>query len=231
MAIIGIIPARGGSKGIPGKNLVSCGGQPLISHTITAACEATRIDRVLVSTDDTGIADVARQWGAEVPFLRPERLSVDDAPMLGVVQHALEWLTSEGSTVDALVLLQPTSPLRRASHIDAAVELFFRAEATSVVSVVEVPHRFHPISVLTSDNGLLRPYLPNALTVTRRQDKPPVYARNGPAIVVCAPATLLGGMLYGDRCMAFPMSHRESVDIDDLEDLELADWLIQRRSS
>ncbi|KPK56530.1 MAG: hypothetical protein AMS22_00885 [Thiotrichales bacterium SG8_50] len=231
MAIIGLVPARGGSKGIPGKNLVACGGQPLISHSIVAARDAARIDRVVVSTDDPGIADVARQWGAEVPFLRPERLSSDDAPMLGVVQHALEWLMSEGSNVDALVLLQPTSPLRRGCHIDAAVELFFRTKATSVVSVVEVPHRFHPISVLISDNGLLRPYLPHAPAVARRQDKPPVYARNGPAILVCAPATLISGSLYGDRCVAFPMSHRESVDVDDMEDLALADWLMQRQSS
>lgn len=230
MTVIALIPARGGSKGIPGKNLVACGGKPLIAHTILAAREAARIQRVLVSTDDKGIESIARVWGAEVPFLRPPELSGDDAPMFGVMQHALEWLESQAQQVDALVLLQPTSPLRRASHIDAAVDLFFRQRASSVVSVVEVPHRFYPLSVLRLENGLLWPYLPETPIITRRQDKPPVYARNGPAIVVCAPATLREGTLYGTRCVPFLMPASASIDIDTIEDLEMAEQFLRREA-
>lgn len=227
MSIVALIPARGGSKGIPGKNIASCGGKPLIAHTILAAREAAGIDRVLVSTDDDNIAAVALDWGAEVPFRRPESLSGDEVPMIGVLQHALSWLESAREQVDALVLLQPTSPLRRAAHIDGALGLFLQHRPTSVVSIVEVPHRFHPMSVLKLEQGYLSPYLENAAAPARRQEKPPVFARNGPAILVSTPAAIRSGTLYGDRCMAYPMPHRESIDIDDPEDLELANLLMQ----
>lgn len=228
MAVVAIVPARAGSKGIPGKNLIACGGRPLIAHSILAAREAARVDRVIVSTDDEGIATVAREWGAEVPFLRPAELANDETPMLGVLLHALSWLEAAGETVEALVLLQPTSPLRRAVHVDEAIEMFFRNRASSVVSVVEVPHAFNPVSVMKLEDGFLHPYLTAGGVITRRQDKPVVYARNGPAVLVSAPQTLRQGVLYGDRCMAYPMSHRESVDIDDPEDLELANLLMQQ---
>lgn len=231
MAVVALIPARAGSKGIPGKNLIACGGRPLIAHSIIAAREANRVDRVIVSTDDEGIASVARQWGAEVPFLRPAELANDAAPMLGVLLHALSWLEAAGETVEALALLQPTSPLRRANHVDAAVELFFRQRASSVVSVVEVPHSFNPVSVMRLDDGLLHPYLAAGATISRRQDKPVVYARNGPAVLVSAPDTLRQGSLYGDRCVPLMMSTRESIDIDCMDDLEMAEWLLGRRSA
>jgi CMP-N,N'-diacetyllegionaminic acid synthase len=192
-----------------------------------AAREATRVNRVIVSTDDEGIATIARQWGAEVPFLRPAELANDAAPMLGVLLHALFWLEAAGESVEALVLLQPTSRLRCARHVDEAIALFFQNRVSSVVSVVEVPHAFNPVSVMKLDDGLLLPYLTAGAVITRRQDKPLVYARNGPAVLVSAPQTLRQGELYGDRCMAYPMSHRESIDIDAPEDLELANLLMQ----
>jgi CMP-N-acetylneuraminic acid synthetase len=229
MAVVALIPARAGSKGIPGKNLIACGGRPLIAHSIVAAREATRVDRVMVSTDDEGIAAVARQWGAEAPFLRPLELANDTAPMLGVLLHALSWLDAAGETVEALVLLQPTSPLRCAVHVDAAIDLFFGQRASSVVSVVEVPHAFNPVSVMKLEDGLLHPYQASGATITRRQDKPAVYARNGPAVLVSAPETLRQGSLYGERCVPLLMSARESIDIDSKDDLEMAEWLMGRR--
>jgi CMP-N-acetylneuraminic acid synthetase len=209
--------------------LTACGGRPLIAHSIVAAREANRVDRVIVSTDDEAIATVAREWGAEAPFLRPAELANDTAPMLGVLLHALSWLEAAGETVEALALLQPTSPLRRAAHVDAAVDLFFLQRASSVVSVVEVPHAFNPVSVMRLDDGLLHPYLASGAAITRRQDKPVVYARNGPAVLVSDPETLRQGSLYGDRCVPLMMSAQESIDIDCKDDLEMAEWLMERR--
>jgi len=219
MSIVAIIPARGGSKGIPRKNLAQIAGRPLIAYTIEAARKATSLDRVLVSTDDGEIANAARNLGVEAPFLRPPALADDTAPMMAVLEHALTWLESQGAAVEALVLLQPTSPLRRAEHIDEAVALFRLSSATSVVSVVEVPHQFNPVSVMSISNGLLQPFLGQGELITRRQDKPRVFARNGPAVLVCHPVTLKRGDLYGPCCVPYVMSEHDSIDIDEPDDL------------
>jgi CMP-N,N'-diacetyllegionaminic acid synthase len=231
MSIVAVIPARGGSKGIPRKNLVQIAGRPLIAYAIEAARNAASVDRVLISTDDSEIADVARQLGAEVPFLRPPELADDTAPMLGVLRHALAWLESQGVAVEALVLLQPTSPLRTGRHVEEAIALFRTAPASSVVSVVEVPHQFNPVSVMKlSDQGTLAPFLGERVVVTRRQDKRKAYARNGPAVLVCHPDTLRAGELYGDRCLPYVMSDEDSLDIDAPRDLILAEQALLDRS-
>lgn len=219
MTILAVIPARGGSKGIPRKNLILVNQKPLLAYSVEAATQATTIDRAVVSTDDAEIAEVARQCGAEVPFMRPADLAGDKALMLGVLQHALGWHESTLGPVEAVVLLQPTSPLRRARHIDEAVALFRSSGASSVVSVVEVPHQFNPVSVMSLADGVLRPFLGQSELITRRQDKPRVFARNGPAVLVCHPDTLKGGDLYGPRCVPYLMSARDSLDIDEPDDL------------
>jgi CMP-N,N'-diacetyllegionaminic acid synthase len=228
VAIIGIVPARGGSKGIVGKNLVSCGGRPLIAYTFDAARGAASLDRVLLSTDSPEIAACAREYGVEVPFVRPADLAGDDVPMAAVVRHALAWLEAEGTTVDGLVLLQPTSPLRQSVHIDDAVAHFRERAAASVVSVVEVPHHCNPVSVMVSEGGLLRPFLAGA-AILRRQDKPRVWARNGPAVLVMRPSTVRGPTLYGEPCVGYEMDRQSSIDVDTRDDLELAEWLLKRR--
>lgn len=227
MTIIAVIPARGGSKGIPRKNLVLVNNKPLIAYTIEAARRASSIDRTVVSTDDVEIAEVARQFGAEVPFMRPADLSNDTALMLGVLQHALNWHESTFGPVEAVVLLQPTSPLRQAQHIDEAIALFRSSDASSVVSVIEVPHQFNPVSVMTLQEGVLRPFLDESKLITRRQDKPRVFARNGPAVLVCHPNTLRGGDLYGLHCVPYMMSVRESLDIDEPDDLRAVEQAMQ----
>lgn len=224
--VVALIPARGGSKGIPRKNLALCGGKPLIAYTIAAALGSSSLSRVIVSTDDNEIALVSRNLGAEVPFMRPPELSQDDTPMIAVLSHLLEWLAEHDSEPDAIVLLQPTSPLRRSHQIDEAVELLFRTQASSVVSVVEVPHQFNPVSVMTLENGRLVPYLDARQFVSRRQDKPRVYARNGPAILVSRPDTIRKQDLYGEYCVPYFMSRRDSLDVDEPFDLELADRLL-----
>lgn len=227
MRTLGIIPARGGSKGVPGKNLRHLGGRPLLAYTADAA-RRSRLTRTCVSTDDPAIAHAAATLGLDVPFLRPPELASDDAPMLPVLQHAVTMLAAAGDTYDAVVLLQPTSPFRRAEHIDAAIALLESSGADSVVSVVEVPHQFNPASVMRLEGDRLRPFLDGPL-VTRRQDKPRVFARNGPAVLAVAVRTLQAGSLYGDDCRPLLMEPRDSLDIDTSDDLELADILLSRR--
>src|SRR6266550_1006921 len=221
--ILGVIPARGGSKGIPNKNLALVGGRPLLAYTADAAKESKRLTRTIVSTDDEKIADSARSLGLDVPFLRPRSLAADEAPMLPVLQHAIDALESDGFTTDIVVLLQPTSPLRRGEHIDAAVDLLERTGAESVVSVVEVPHQFNPVSVMHIGGGdRLEPYLSSHL-VLRRQDKPQLYARNGPAVLAVRADAIARGILYGSNCRALVMRPEDSLDVDTPLDLRLVE--------
>ncbi len=227
MSVIALIPARGGSKGIPRKNLVLLGGRPLLHYTAEAARQSRTVARVLLSTDNDEIAAAGRAAGLEVPFLRPADLADDGAPMVAVLRHALAWLeTDTGTLPEALVLLQPTSPLRTAAHIDDAVHLLREKNAETVVSVVAVPHQFNPVSVLTMDDGRLTPFLPGPVH-TARQSKPPVYARNGPAVLVVRPAVLARGELYGEPTIGSVMNQRDSIDIDTPEDLALCEALLR----
>lgn len=226
MRLIGVIPARGGSKGIPGKNLALCAGQSLLAHTACAALAAEGLTRVLLSTDELAIADAGRDLGLEVPFLRPAALAQDDTPMIEVLQHLLEWLESEGERCDGLVLLQPTSPLRRAWHIEAALALFEEHAPATVVSVVGVPHQFTPGSLMRESEGLLQAWLPGE-TVLRRQDKPKLWARNGPAILISDPSDIRQGRLYGERVVGFEMDKRHSLDVDSYDDLAQAERMLR----
>lgn len=228
MKILGVIPARGGSKEIPHKNLVPLCGRPLLAYTADAARRSTTLARVIVSTDDDAIADAARALGLEVPFRRPAALAADETPMLPVLQHAVAAMADQGFSAEVLVLLQPTSPLRRAAHIDAAVELLERSGADSVVSVVEVPHQFNPLSVLRLDAERLRPFL-DGPTVSGRQHKPRVLARNGPAVLATRVATLARGSLYGEDCRPLLMRAEDSLDIDTAWDLALAECMLAAR--
>jgi CMP-N,N'-diacetyllegionaminic acid synthase len=226
--ILGVIPARGGSKGIPGKNLADCAGSPLIAHTCRAARGARLLTRTIVSTDDERIAAVVKELGVEAPFLRPSELSTDQAPMLGVVRHAVEWARGVGMNPGAVALLQPTSPLRQACHIDEAIELFHASGASSVVSVVDVPHQFTPDSLMRRSGPFLELYQATDGPV-RRQEKPAFVARNGPAVLVVSVASLRGETLYPAPVVGYSMSREESIDIDDAFDLRMADLLLRER--
>jgi CMP-N,N'-diacetyllegionaminic acid synthase len=226
--VLGVVPARGGSKGIPQKNLAMLAGRPLLAYTADAARMSRRLARCIVSTDDEGIAEAARALGLEVPFLRPSELARDDTPMLPVLQHAAREIARGGLAIDAVVLLQPTSPLRRTMHIDAAIDLLESSEADSVVSVVEVPHQFSPVSVMRLEDGRLRPFVDGPF-VGRRQDKPPLFARNGPAVLAVRKWVLDAGSLYGHDCRPLVMSAAESIDVDGPDDLALAEFMLSKR--
>ena len=149
--VLGLVPARAGSKGVPDKNIRPLAGRPLLAYTAAAALESGVLDRVILSTDSDAIADAGRAAGLEVPFMRPAQLAADDTPMLSVIRHALETLARQGWTADMLVLLQPTSPLRRPEHIRAAVALLLESGADSAVTVVQVPPHMSPDYVMRID--------------------------------------------------------------------------------
>lgn len=225
--LIGLVPARGGSKGIPRKNLAPCAGRPLLAWTAEAGIASGVLDRVLLSTDDAEIAEAGRQMGLEAPFLRPADLANDAAPMLPVMRHALAYARDEGSEVEAVVLLQPTSPLRTARHIMEAVELFRASGAETLVSTQRVPHQFTPASIMRESEGRLLPFLGGEVGPLRRQEKALLFARNGPAILIVSARTLDSDRLYGDFTIGYEMDERASLDIDAPADLALADLLLR----
>ena len=228
MTILGLIPARGGSKGIPGKNLVSVSGKLLLQYTCEAAKASKMLTRVIVSTDDQQIADAAIKFGIEFPFLRPKELSEDSTPMIDVLLHVLAKLEKVNQEPDILVLLQPTSPLRNSQDIDDAVALLQKTGADTVVSVVEVPHQFVPSSLMRLEGEKLYPYS-NQSSPLLRQDKQRLYARNGPAILVLRTAFLKKAKnFYSGDTRALLMPRERSVDIDDAFDLRLADMILQQ---
>jgi CMP-N-acetylneuraminic acid synthetase len=232
MKFIALIPARGGSKGIPDKNIRLLRGVPLINHTITAAISSLGAVNVFVSTDSPDIASIASDMRAQAPFLRPINLSADNSTAYEVVEHFIEWARSESIDVDAIVYLQPTSPIRSSESISSACEVFRKVPADSLVSVIPVPHQFTPASLMVGTENWLRPCESFASAPLRRQDKPEFFARNGPAILITKPATVEAhGNLYGENILKFEMSHEESVDIDSERDLEYTAWLLSRKDN
>jgi CMP-N-acetylneuraminic acid synthetase len=222
--VLGVITARGGSKGIPGKNLRPLAGKPLLAHTIDTARDSGAFDRLILSTDDPKIADVARGYGSDVPFLRPSELARDDTPHLPVIKHAVEWLEQhEAYSADAVMILQPTSPLRRAGDICTAIDLFGESGADSLVSVSEVPAHFNPMrTVRVDDRGFARLFVtgePVRARINRRQDMPTAWTMNG-AIYLCRTALVTAGepSLYGDRTAAYIMTAPFGISLDDEHD-------------
>jgi len=232
--VLGLIPARGGSKGIPRKNIATLAGRPLLTYTCDAALNSRGLARVVLSTDDEEIAGVGRESGVEVPFLRPAELANDETPSVDVAEHAVRWLADrEGWQAEVVVLLQPTSPLRQARHIDEALMLMDDTDIDTVVSVMPVPHRFNPYNVMRVEGGLLEDFWQDGVGFDRfrRQNLPVLYARNGPAVLASrADLILTSHTFYGARVAPYLMSEEESVDIDTDFDLRLAEWLISQRA-
>jgi CMP-N,N'-diacetyllegionaminic acid synthase len=230
LEILGLLPARGGSKSIPRKNIALLAGKPLLAYTCEAAKASRYHLRPVLNTDDDAIAAVGREYGIEVPFMRPAKLAQDETPMIDVLMHSINWFNeNQNYSPEIVVLLQPTSPLRRAEHIDAGIDLLIATGADTVVSVVEVPHQFAPDSLMVLRGGRLVPYADSPM-ILRRQDKPRVFARNGPAILVMRREVIESGRLYGDVVQPLKMARPESVDIDDADDLLLAEFFLNRLS-
>jgi CMP-N,N'-diacetyllegionaminic acid synthase len=227
--VIGLITARGGSKGVPKKNVRAVGGRPLIAWTIEAARGSSMLGRVIVSTDDPEIADVAIEWGAEVPFMRPPELAKDASSHISVVTHAIEWLDrEEGCRPEYVLLLQPTSPLRTAEDIDGAIRMATEKRAEAVVGVTET--HVHPyLTRRITCEGTLIDFVPCDIAYARRQDLPPAFFVNG-AIYLNRRESLLGKQKFvPEGTYGYVMPEERSLQVDTAWDLHLIDLVLNDR--
>lgn len=230
--VLGVITARGGSKGIPGKNIKPLLGKPLIAYTIEAAKSSGVLDRLVLTTDDQGIAEVAKKYGCEVPFLRPADLADDKSAHLPVIQHAVSFLKEqEGYSPDYVMILQPTSPLRQAEHIAGSVDLILKTGADSVLSVAEIPENFnHKKAMEVAGDGSLKLLSgePVYKRVARRQDLPKTYWSIGS--VYLFKTGLLSGPnpnFYGERTLPYVIDNKYVVDINVPSDWEVAETMLK----
>lgn len=225
-AVLGVVIARGGSKGLPGKNLRPLGGRPLVCWSVAAALEATTLDRHVVSTDCPAIAEAARRAGGDVPFLRPAELATDDAPVEAVIEHALASLPE---TYQKVVLLQAASPFRRGVDIDDGVRLLRQTGAPSCVSVT--PTSKHPAWTFTlGEDRRLLPFIPQRPATTRRQDLPPAYVPNGAVYAADIGWLRRTGRFYAPETIGWAMPPERSVDIDVELDFRWAEFLLSQEA-
>jgi CMP-N,N'-diacetyllegionaminic acid synthase len=231
MRILGIIPARGGSKGVPRKNIRLLGGRPLIEWSIESALAARDVlTRIIVSTDDAEIASLARSAGAEVPFMRPVELSGDKAPTLPVLQHTVAFAEhEEGQTYDLVMLLQPTAPFRTAQDIRDAVKIAVNYDCDSVISVVQV-FAMHPILMKRIEGGRLVPFCIEEREGTRRQDySPSAFMRNGAIYLTRRQLIIEQGTIWGTHIRPLVMPEERSASIDSELDFAVCEVLYNRR--
>lgn len=227
--IIALIPARGGSKGLPKKNILPLLGKPLIAWTIEQALLSKYIDKILVSTDDEKIAQISRKYGAEVPFIRPNKIATDKATGMQVVFHALKWLEKHNECYDLIILLQPTSPLRVNKDIDKAVQLLFTKNARAIVSVCETYHHPWWSNRLPKDLNMKSFISPEILN-KRRQDLPVFYQLNGAIYLADTNYLHQYNGFFGPNTFAYKMPKERSIDIDLDVDFKLAALLLEDKN-
>jgi CMP-N-acetylneuraminic acid synthetase len=228
MRTLAIIPARGGSKRLPRKNVLDLGGKPLIAWTIEAALGCPLISEVMVTTDDDEIAEIAKQYGANVPFMRPSELASDTATSFDAIKHAINFYRTElGQAFDFVILLQPTSPLRNSQHISEAIELLSQKKADAIISVCEVDHSPLWMNTLPADCCMDK-FLRDEVRNVRSQELPQNYRLNG-AVYICRTNRLLAEKTFfiSNNIFAYIMSKETSIDIDDQSDFKLAKCLLE----
>lgn len=223
LKVLAIIPARGGSKGLPGKNIKLLHGKPLLAYTLEAAQRSRYIDRIILSTESEAIAHVAKAMGVDVPFLRPAELATDETPTMDVVVHVMDSLPEQ---YDILVVLQPTSPLRTTKDIDNCLELLLEKEGNAALSVVEIDHPVEWANVIPED-GRIDNFIPPAIRFTPRQNLPKRYRVNGAVFVAKTDYLLAHRNFFHQDCYAYVMPKERSVDIDDQLDFAFAEFLLQ----
>jgi CMP-N-acetylneuraminic acid synthetase len=229
--VLAVIPARGGSKGVPRKNIRLVCGKPLIAYTIETALATQHLfHRVIASTDDEEIADVARRYGAQVPFTRPADLAGDRVPMLPVLQHAVRFVEAQDQIrLDWVFLLQPTAPLRTPEDIETAIGLARAGGCDSVISVVQV-FAVHPILMKRIENDQLLPYCIEEKEGTPRQDyQPPAYMRNGAIYLTRRDVVMERASIWGNIIRPYVMPPERSVSVDSELDLKLVQLLMEER--
>ncbi len=228
--ILAVIPARSGSRGLPGKNIRLFRGRPLICRAIAQARASKYCDAVVVSTDSAAIARIAEAAGARAPFIRPRKLSGPGAKMMDVIFHALKFLRHNGEDYDIILLLQATTPLRTAADIDAAIEMLFKSRAKAVVSVTPAEHHPFLFQVL-KPAGRVGNLFPAVNLTGNRQDLPAAYRINGAVYAANAAYLHRQKSFFGPATYAYIMPAKRSVDIDTLLDFEFAQFLAARRGS
>jgi CMP-N-acetylneuraminic acid synthetase len=230
VTVLGVVTARGGSKGIPRKNLAPLGGKPLLAYTAAAARAARRLTRLVLSTEDEEIARVGREWGLETPFPRPAELARDDTPTIPVLQDVVRRLEAAGEWYDAVFTLQPTSPLRRPEDIDGAVELLERTGADSVISFVEVGDR-HParMKFIDGEGRVSDPPFAETFEGQPRQSLPKVYLREGSVYLTRRRVLMEGNSLKGKDCRAWIVPPERAWGIDTPFDLFVAEQILKSR--
>lgn len=222
-----IIPARGGSKGLPGKNIMILNGKPLISYTIEAAMKSKNISEVIVSTDDLKIAEISKKYGAHVPFIRPDYLSGDNVSAIDVYLHVIEYLIKERKvSIDKFLVLLPTAPLRNESHIDEAIMIFEREQAFSLISVCEakIPPSWY--YRLDENKRLLNADFDKSKALSNRQDNSKYYIPNGAIYILDYKGLKENRTYYSYHTIPYIMKHEDSIDIDHLIDFQFAEFLI-----
>jgi len=233
MSTIAIIPARGGSKGVPRKNIKRLAGKPLIQYTIDAAKRSDVFDEIMVSTEDAEIAEIASQCGANTPFLRPPRFATDQAKTIDVVIHVLKEYLSSGQSFDNVCLLQPTTPFRSAVSIIKSVAQFQKSNHDSLISVREVPHEFNPHWVFEDKGSAGRLVIATGEKeiISRRQDLPKAYYRDGSIYLVNTSIVLERQSLYGDSIGFIVLDSDPCINIDTIKDWERAEQYAMQTES
>jgi len=223
MKILAIIPARGGSKSIPLKNIRKLDGMPLVAHTIRSAKKAKKINRIIVSTDSEKIAEIAKKYGAEIPFLRPKKFARDDSSTLDVVRHALQFLEeNENYVPDIVTILLPTSPFRPPNLIDKTINTLKNTNATSVVSVHSA--KLHPFKGFTFEKNFLKPFIRDHLKYYQRQKLPPLYHTTGAAYTFWNSTLKKYGHYYGPRMIPIISDDdKTNIDVDYIFDFFVAE--------
>jgi len=229
MRILGIIPARGGSKGVPKKNIKFLGGKPLIAYTIEATKNAKGLTQVILSSDNDEIIKTAQDYGLEVPFKRPANLATDESPTILTVIHALEYFKEKGIEFDAVCLLQVTNPFRTSELIDKALKKFKNSKADCLISVLEVPHEYNPHWVFEKNaKGNLEISTGESEIISRRQDLPISYYRDGSIYIAKTEVILNQKSLYGKSIAYMEADKTTHVNIDTMEDWEKAEELSKK---
>lgn len=227
---LGVITARGGSKGIPRKNIKKLAGKPLIEYTFKAVKQSRYLDRCIVSSDSKEIIEYSKSNNIEAPFVRPQELSTDNTKSIDVIIHAVNFLKKKENYIpDYIVILQPTSPLRTAKDIDQSIELILDdPKADSLVSVIKVPHNFNPYSIMEFNGNYLSSFI-KGKTLMNRHLKPTFFARNGAAIYISTYDLIVKEKkIIGENCLPYFMPLEKSIDIDDNFDWDIAEYLIKR---
>lgn len=230
MKILAIIPARGGSKGVPGKNIKLLNGKPLLAYTTEVALQSQLLSKVILSSDDYQIIETAKNLGVEVPFVRPAELSQDDSPTINLVLHALKWFEKKNIIFDAICLLQPTSPFRTVDFLDNAIKKFIESGCDSLVSVQKVPHEFNPHWTFeVNENDHIRIATGENEIIKRRQDLPTAFFRDGSIYITKAEVILNQNSLYGKSIGFIEADSEWYVNIDTISDWEKAEKIILQK--